>query len=95
MVKVGGVEVPIVDGHAEIPTGNRFRANLVDNVGVFGKQSAAYFHSKSRAAVLEANVLLNGPRSALNLNDGFAGGDVVRGNLILAFVKESADHGPS
>ena len=82
------------DGRCEVPRGNRFVGNLVDGVGAFGKQSAAYFHAKSRDALLEGNVFLNGPRSAVNLNDGYAGNDTIRGNLMLAFVKESADHGP-
>ena len=56
------------DGHAEVPVSNQFRGNLVDGVGVFGKQSAAYFHAKSRDALLEGNVFMNGPRSSININ---------------------------
>ena len=31
--------------------------------------------------------------AAGGLQDGFHGNDTIRGNLIFAFVKESADHG--
>eukprot|EP01049_Picozoa_sp_SAG25_P001540 SAG25_NODE_70_length_17370_cov_11.748885_5_plen_170_part_00 len=79
------------EGHCEVPSDNHFVGNLVDGVGVFGKQSAAYFSSKSRSALLEGNVFMNGPRSAVNINDGYAGNDTIRGNLIVAYVKESAD----
>ena len=40
------------------------------------------------------NLFWNGPRAALNFNDGFGGGDDVHGNLLLNAVRESADHGP-
>jgi len=81
-------------GHSEYPTRNTIRSNLVDGVGVYGKQSAAYFASKSHGVVMENNAFLNGPRSAININDGFMGGDTFRQNLLVAWVKESADHGP-
>ena len=32
--------------------------------------------------------------SGVNWNDGFAGEEVLEGNMLLNFVKESNDHGP-
>ena len=77
-----------------VPYSEYHSSNLVDGVGVYGKQSAAYFASKSHGVVMENNAFLNGPRSAININDGFMGGDTFRQNLLVAWVKESADHGP-
>ena len=34
------------------------------------------------------------PGTSINLNDGFAGGDLIEGNLIFGMVRETNDHGP-
>ena len=52
------------------------------------KQSAAYFKAVTRANVVQNNVFHDGPRSGVNYNDGFAGGEVMSGNLLLNYVKE-------
>ncbi|KAJ1456468.1 hypothetical protein M885DRAFT_564117 [Pelagophyceae sp. CCMP2097] len=46
------------------------------------------------ATVLKDNVHFNGPRAGVNFNDGFAGGDLIQGNLLANCVRESGDHGP-
>ena len=76
-----------------MPTRNLLQGNLVDTVGVFGKQTAGYFKALSDSNRFVENVLVNGPRSAVNFNDGGAGGEVLEGNLMLNFVRESGDHG--
>ena len=38
--------------------------------------------------------MYNGPRAAINFNDGGVGGTVTRGNLIFGHGRESSDHGP-
>lgn len=40
------------------------------------------------------NIFFNMPRAAINFNDGFGGGNVVKNNLIYNTCKESGDHGP-
>ncbi len=75
------------------PTANTIRHNLVDTVGVFGKQTSAYFKALSDSNVVLENVFLNGPRAAINFNDGGPGGEQLVGNLFFNFVRESGDHG--
>ena len=59
-------------------------------LGIWQKQSSFYFHAVSAKARVEGNVFFNGPRAALNFNDGHAGGDVITGNLLVNAVRESA-----
>jgi hypothetical protein len=76
------------------PRGTIIRYNVFRELGVFVKQSAAIFQALAGLSVIENNVMFNGPRSLLNFNDGFLGGDIVRGNLFANSVRESTDHGP-
>jgi hypothetical protein len=46
-------------------------------------QTAAYFQALSAEATIEFNVFFNGPRAGINFNDGFGGGNLVRGNLVF------------
>ena len=78
----------------EYPAYNVIRGNHVHTVGVWVKQSAAYFKALTRSNIIVDNVFHDGPRSGINLNDGFAGGDRLSGNLLFNYVKESNDHGP-
>ena len=78
----------------QYPAFNTIERNLVDTVGVWAKQSAAYFKSITRENVVRSNVFFNGPRSGVNFNDGAMGGELLEGNLLLNFVRESDDHGP-
>jgi hypothetical protein len=75
------------------PAFNTIERNWVDTVGVWVKQSAAYFKAIARANTIRSNVFMNGPRSGVNFNDGAMGGEVLEGNLMLGFVRESNDHG--
>ena len=81
-------------GTDEYPAFNTIERNFVDTVGVWVKQSAAYFKSLARENTVRDNVFMNGPRSGINYNDGAFGGEVLEGNLLLNFVRESNDHGP-
>jgi hypothetical protein len=99
------------------PTRNLIQGNLVDTVGVFGKETSAYFKSMSNSNVVRDNVFQNGPRAGVNcechhnimllvelrllahlrvalcaVNDGGPGGEVLEGNLIYNFVRETGDH---
>jgi hypothetical protein len=63
-------------------------------VGVYGKQTSALLAAISKAIKFFDNVLYDGPRAGININDGFAGGHVIARNTIFNFVLESGDHGP-
>eukprot|EP00040_Diaphanoeca_grandis_P030936 m.183931 g.183931 ORF g.183931 m.183931 type:complete len:1001 (+) comp32172_c0_seq1:207-3209(+) len=78
----------------EYPAFNVIERNFVDTVGVWVKQAAAYFKSITRENILRSNIFMNGPRAAVNFNDGGMGGEVMERNLLLNFVRESNDHGP-
>ena len=43
---------------------------------------------------LIGNVFFNGPRTGINFNDGFGGGNYLMNNLIFNHVRETGDHGP-
>ena len=77
----------------EQPRGTVIAGNLVREYGVWQKQSSAYFGALASTTTIESNVIFNGPRAAVNFNDPFGGGDVVRGNLIFNHVRETTDHG--
>jgi hypothetical protein len=78
----------------DYPAFNTIQSNYVGGMGVWSKQSAAYYKSVTRSNFLLDNVFHDGPRSGVNYNDGAMGGEVMQGNLLLNFVKESNDHGP-
>ena len=68
-------------------------SNWIDTVGVYMKQTSCYFKSITSGTIISNNLCYNGPRAGINFNDGFAGGDVVSGNLVFNMVRESGDHG--
>lgn len=41
---------------------------------------------------MEGNIFFNGPRSGININDGFGGGNVFQFNLLFNWVRETSDH---
>jgi hypothetical protein len=47
-------------GQGLYPEGNLIESNLVDTVGVYGKQTSAYFKGKSAANTVRGNVFMNG-----------------------------------
>lgn len=75
------------------PAGNVIERNYINNVGVWCKQSTGFFKSITRDNIIRWNVFHDGPRSGVNFNDGFAGGDILANNLMFNYVKESNDHG--
>lgn len=50
------------EGSGKFPSNNLIEGNLVDTVGVYGKQTSAYFKGKAKANVVRNNVFMNGPR---------------------------------
>ena len=66
--------------------------NLLFEMGFYGKQTAAYFKSIAYKTNLVNNVFFNSPRSLVNYNDAYRGGDLMEGNVMWGAVKETADH---
>jgi hypothetical protein len=51
----------------EQPRDTNISYNLVRELGVWEKQSAAFFQAKSCLTLLEGNIFYNGPRAGVNL----------------------------
>jgi hypothetical protein len=84
-----------IDGSAPTyPNGNKILRNHAHEIGVFVKQTSCYAHQLSSNATIEDNVCYNGPRAAININDGFGGGNLIKGNVLFNQVRETGDHGP-
>jgi hypothetical protein len=62
--------------------------------GIYGKQTSFFFEGAAGHNTVANNVAYDGPRAALNQNDGAVGGTVFRGNLIFGHGRETSDHGP-
>lgn len=84
----------LIDGTSgEQPRGTKIVGNLIHDFGLFGKQTSGYMQSLSCQTEISGNVIFNGPRSGINFNDGFGGGNVIEGNLGFNVVRETGDHG--
>jgi len=77
----------------QVPWRTIIQGNVFREIGIWQKQSAFYFQAISAETLLSNNIFFNGPRAAVNFNDGFAGGDKLVGNLLLNAVRESSAHG--
>merc|ERR1712113_585846 len=53
-----------------------------------------WFQAHSAQTRIINNVFFNGPRAAVNVNDGFGGDNHMIGNLLMNTCRESGDHGP-
>lgn len=85
----------LIDGtDGNQPRGTKILNNLVHEIGIFGKQTAAYVQSLACETLVKGNVFFNGPRAGINFNDGFGGANIVTRNLLFNFVRETLDHGP-
>ena len=62
--------------------------NFFHDIGIFQKQSAAWFQAKSALTFVEQNVMFNLPRAAININDGFGGGNIIQFNIIFNTCRE-------
>merc|ERR1712232_1293424 len=88
--KTNGVDAT----EATYPNRNTVARNHIHEYGVYGKQTSCFFQSIAANTTLEDNVCYNGPRAGVNFNDGFGGGNLMRGNLLFNHVRETGDHGP-
>ena len=50
-------------GKGLLPTNNVVEQNIVDTVGVYGKQTSAYFKAKADSNIVRNNIFMNGPRA--------------------------------
>jgi len=84
----------VVGTNLAYPSETLISNNLIHDIGVFGKQVAAVMISVSGENTVSHNVMYNLPRAAININDGWYGGNVVEYNDIWETVRETSDHGP-
>ena len=85
-----------LDGYSE-PRSSNFTSvvgNFVHEIGLIGKQTSGWCQMLAANSLLDSNVIFNVPRAAINFNDGYGGGSVVRFNLVFSTVRETSDHGP-
>lgn len=84
-----------IDGSAPTyPNGNLYIRNHAHETGVYTKQTSCYAHQLSANATFIDNVCYSGPRANINVNDGFGGGNLLKGNVLFNAVRETGDHGP-
>jgi len=79
---------------AQVPTNITIERCHFGQIGVFGKQTSALFIAVSKQIQFKSNVLYDGPRAGININDGFGGGHLLERNVIFNQLLESGDHGP-
>lgn len=75
------------------PWGLLLSGLVVHEIGIYEKQSSAYFSGRTPLARVENCLFYNGPRAMLNLNDHLGGGNVFTTSLMFNTCRESSDHG--
>ena len=65
--------------------------NIAHDLGLWQKQSSLVFQAISARSIITDNIAYNFPRAAINLNDGYCGGDLISGNLLANTCRESGD----
>jgi hypothetical protein len=75
------------------PQDNLVAENHCSGNGIYGKQSSFFFEAAAGHNTVRNNIAYNGPRAAVNFDDGGAGGSVVEGNLLFGHGRETSDHG--
>ena len=69
------------------------QGNVFSNVGVEIKQAGGLYSALSANHTLKRNIIFNGPRAGVNINDGAHGGHTISENLFFNLVRETSDHG--
>ena len=77
----------------EQPRGTLVERCVFRELGIFVKQSSAFFQAEAGLSVVRANLAYNGPRAAFNVNDASLGGSLFAGNVGFNMCRESGDHG--
>jgi hypothetical protein len=84
-----------IDGTAgNFPRFTQLLGNLIHEIGHYEKQSSGWFQATSAQTTIKNNLIFNGPRAGINVNDGFGGGNEITDNLLFNECRESGDHGP-
>jgi len=76
------------------PRGTQLLYNIIREIGMYQKQSSAWFQGNSCQNIIKGNIIFNGPRALININDGFGGGTVITENLLFNANRETSDQGP-
>ena len=67
----------------EQPIGTLVQGNVVHEVGIYERQGTMWNQALSAQTRLEGNIFFNCDRAAINVNDGFGGGNQISGNLVF------------
>ena len=59
--------------NGEQPRSTEISFNVMREIGIYEKQSSAIFQALSCLTSMMGNILFNGPRALININDGFGG----------------------
>ena len=73
------------------PRGSLVAHNVMRETGVFVKQSSAFVTFQASENAFVENLVWNGPRAHVNVNDGFRGANLIEGNLLVNACRESGD----
>lgn len=84
-----------IDGFsvASQPANTLIESNLIHEIGIYVKQSAAVLIAVSRSISVIGNLIFNVPRAGININDGFYGNHTIGYNVIFNAVRDTKDHG--
>jgi hypothetical protein len=77
----------------DYPSGLVIERCLMHELGVWGKQTSAFFQGLSGNNIFRNNVAFGGPRAMVNINDGSIGLSTISGNVLFNGCRESHDHG--
>lgn len=78
----------------DYPARCRISNNLMQDLGLVGKQTAGVYLSACEDILVSHNTIRRTPRAGICINDGCWGGHVIEFNDVLETVRETADHGP-
>jgi hypothetical protein len=83
---------PDLTGGAQ-PRGTTLSFNVARELGIFQKQASFLFSAVAGLTTTVGNWAWNGPRAAINHNDGSLGGSLIDSNVMFNFCRETGDHG--
>ena len=77
------------------PIGTLVQGNIVHEVGIWERQGTMWNQALTAGTILKDNIFFNCDRASVNINDGFAGGNHIVGNLIFNAIRGiNKDGGP-
>jgi len=93
-LRLGGYTKGIDGTDGNQPRGAQVLYNIFREIGMYQKQSSAWFQGKSCQHTIKGNIMFNGPRALININDGFGGATEITENLLFNANRETSDQGP-